>query len=67
MKDKKADLNGVKIDQELEIAGYYSIENRIQQLKKSVKERVIRPAKLVPFFQQGRLLKVNLVLNKINI
>jgi hypothetical protein len=59
MLDKKSSMKCCKIDQEYVIEAFYNIEKQIDELKKSIKEKVLRPKNAVPFFQSGRMLKVN--------
>lgn len=58
MREKQASLMNAHVKHELEIEAYYNIEKRIQQLQQSIKSKILKPSKVVPFFQPGRLLKV---------
>lgn len=58
MEDKKLESELCKVDNELEVQGYYQLEKQLESLEKSIKERVLRPKHVVPLLEQGRLLKV---------
>ena len=58
MREKHALLMDARVSHEMEIEAYYNIEKRIQQLQQSIKSKILKPSKVVPFFQPGRLLKV---------
>uniref|UniRef100_A0A915MHF3 Uncharacterized protein n=1 Tax=Meloidogyne javanica TaxID=6303 RepID=A0A915MHF3_MELJA len=58
MREKHALLMDARVSHEMEIEAYYNIEKRIQQLQQSIKSKILKPSKVVPFFQPGRLLKM---------
>ncbi|KAH7676200.1 ATP-dependent RNA helicase DOB1 [Aphelenchoides avenae] len=59
MEDKKLESELCKVDNELEVQGYYQLEKQLESLEKSIKERVLRPKHVVPLLEQGRLLKIS--------
>jgi ATP-dependent RNA helicase DOB1 len=58
MREKQALLSDANASRDYEIEAYYNLEKRIQHLQQSVKSKILKPSKVVPFFQPGRLLKV---------
>lgn len=59
MIDKKGVLECTEVPREHDIKAYFDLEKVIQELKNSIKEKVMKPSKVVPFFQPGRMLKVD--------
>jgi len=56
--EKKIAMNNVRVEKEVELDGLHKLEKRIDHLKQAIKESVMKPAKVVPFFHPGRMLKV---------
>lgn len=58
MQDKGLEVRRFNIDHLLEIEAYYEMEKRINLLNDNIKQFVLKPKHVVPYFQPGRLLKV---------
>lgn len=58
MQDKKLEVQRFSVDHLLEIEAYCEMEKRINVLSDSIKQRVLKPKYVVPYFQPGRMLKV---------
>ena len=56
--EKKIAMNNVRVEKETELDGLHKLEKRIDHLKQAIKESVMKPAKVVPFFHPGRMLKM---------
>lgn len=60
LKDKERELEMAPNKCLIEIEGYYNLEQSIESLKETIKNQILKPKHIVPFFQQGRLFKVKL-------
>uniref|UniRef100_A0A914HBQ6 Superkiller viralicidic activity 2-like 2 n=1 Tax=Globodera rostochiensis TaxID=31243 RepID=A0A914HBQ6_GLORO len=55
---KRQLYQGAQVDHLQELEGLFRLEKQIEQQKSTVKGLVLRPAKVVRFFQPGRMLKL---------
>lgn len=58
MEEKKIEYSRYHVDNLLEIEAYYKLEKEMQRLDASIKERILTPKNVVPYFNVGRLIKV---------
>lgn len=59
LKDKERELEMAPNKCLIEIEGYYNLEQSIESLKETIKNQILKPKHIVPFFQQGRLFKLS--------
>ena len=64
MIDKKGILECTEVPREYDIKAYINLEKVIKQTKDSIREKVMKPSKVVPFFQPGRMLKVGFLASR---
>lgn len=56
--DKHVEVENIHVDCEAQLKSYVDIEKSIQNIKKTLKSKILTPAKVIPFFKSGRMLKL---------